>query len=83
VGNVKALKEGLAINKSLNAFSHCISVLSDKKAKNIPYNSSVLTMLLKNSMGGNCKTYMMCTVSPASSSYEESLNTLKFAQKAR
>ncbi|XP_041863265.1 kinesin-like protein KIF14 isoform X2 [Melanotaenia boesemani] len=81
------LREGVSINKSLLTLGKVISALSEQalSRKNvfIPYRESVLTWLLKESLGGNSKTAMIATVSPAGSNMEESLSTLRYAQKAR
>ncbi|NXO88330.1 KIF14 protein, partial [Certhia brachydactyla] len=80
------LKEGVSINKSLLTLGRVISALS-KQAQNgkktfIPYRESVLTWLLKESLGGNSQTTMIATVSPAASSTEETLSTLRYAKQA-
>ncbi|XP_010178863.1 PREDICTED: kinesin-like protein KIF14, partial [Mesitornis unicolor] len=80
------LKEGASINKSLLTLGKVISALS-KQSQNgkktfIPYRESVLTWLLKESLGGNSQTAMIATVSPAASSTEETLSTLRYAKQA-
>ncbi|KFZ51420.1 Kinesin-like KIF14, partial [Antrostomus carolinensis] len=80
------LKEGVSINKSLFTLGKVISALS-KQSRNgkktfIPYRESVLTWLLKESLGGNSQTTMIATVSPAASSTEETLSTLRYAKQA-
>ncbi|XP_023660428.2 kinesin-like protein KIF14 isoform X1 [Paramormyrops kingsleyae] len=81
------LREGASINKSLLTLGKVISALSEqfqtRKRVFIPYRESVLTWLLKESLGGNSKTAMIATVSPAGSSVEESLSTLRYAKQAR
>jgi len=83
------LKEGCAINKSLSALGNVIEKLADKatgKAKAgavIPYRDSKLTRLLQNALGGSSKTIMICALSPASSNYEETLSTLRYADRAK
>uniref|UniRef100_A0A3Q2Y4N2 Kinesin-like protein KIF14 n=1 Tax=Hippocampus comes TaxID=109280 RepID=A0A3Q2Y4N2_HIPCM len=81
------LREGASINKSLLTLGKVICALADqaltKKKVFIPYRESVLTWLLKESLGGNSKTAMIATLSPAGSSVEESLSTLRYAQQAR
>ncbi|ELK19092.1 Kinesin-like protein KIF14 [Pteropus alecto] len=80
------LKEGVSINKSLLTLGKVISALSehmDRKRVFIPYRESVLTWLLKESLGGNSRTAMVATVSPAAGSVEETLSTLRYAQQAR
>ena len=74
------MKEGININMGLLALGNVISSLtSDKKNVHIPYRDSKLTWILQDSLGGNSNTIMIACVSPASSNYEESLNTLKYA----
>ena len=82
------LKEGSAINQSLSALGNVISALADagkkgKKGKKIPYRGSVLTQLLKNSLGGNAKTIMIAAISPASVNFAETLSTLRYADRAK
>ncbi|OAQ35609.1 kinesin-domain-containing protein [Linnemannia elongata AG-77] len=78
------LAEGANINKSLLALGNCINALCDNKPKaHIPYRDSKLTRLLKFSLGGNCKTVMIACVSPSSQHYEETHNTLKYANRAK
>lgn len=62
-----------------------ISALTEdvKKANHIPYRDSKLTRILQDSLGGNSRTSMIACCSPAESSYEETLNTLKYASRAR
>ena len=78
------LREGAKINRSLLALANCINALGDQTKKGIfvPYRDSKLTRMLKDSLGGNSKTLMMCNISPASSQFEETLNTLKYASRA-
>lgn len=61
---------------------NCINNLADG-LRHIPYRDSKLTRLLKDSLGGNCKTVMIANVSPSTSSYEDTYNTLKYATRAR
>ncbi|KAK3812281.1 MAG: P-loop containing nucleoside triphosphate hydrolase protein [Benniella sp.] len=78
------LMEGANINKSLLALGNCINALCENKPKShIPYRDSKLTRLLKFSLGGNCKTVMIACVSPSSQHYEETHNTLKYANRAK
>uniref|UniRef100_A0A2K6LHA3 Kinesin-like protein KIF14 n=1 Tax=Rhinopithecus bieti TaxID=61621 RepID=A0A2K6LHA3_RHIBE len=80
------LKEGVSINKSLLTLGKVISALSEQanqKRVFIPYRESVLTWLLKESLGGNSKTAMIATISPAASNIEETLSTLRYANQAR
>ncbi|XP_077294179.1 uncharacterized protein LOC143916807 [Arctopsyche grandis] len=74
-------KEGANINRSLLSLGNCINQLADG-AKFIPYRDSKLTRLLKDSLGGNCRTVMIANVAPTSSSYEDTYNTLKYATRA-
>ncbi|XP_026729708.1 kinesin-like protein KIF18A isoform X1 [Trichoplusia ni] len=74
-------KEGANINKSLLSLGNCINRLADGGSY-IPYRDSKLTRLLKDSLGGNCKTVMIANVSPSSVSYEDTYNTLKYAARA-
>ena len=67
---------------------NCISVLADKaigKAKNtvVPYRDSNLTRILQNALGGNSKTIMICAISPSAVNYEESMSTLRYADRAK
>lgn len=77
--------EGKNINKSLLSLGNCINILSDKSKKGafVPYRDSKLTRLLKDSLGGNIMTVMIACVSPAAISYDETVNTLKYAMRAR
>uniref|UniRef100_M3XPR4 Kinesin family member 13B n=1 Tax=Mustela putorius furo TaxID=9669 RepID=M3XPR4_MUSPF len=82
------LKEGSNINKSLTTLGLVISALADQSAgknknKFVPYRDSVLTWLLKDSLGGNSKTAMVATVSPAADNYDETLSTLRYADRAK
>lgn len=78
------LNEGANINKSLLALGNCINALCDPRRRNhVPYRDLKLTRLLKFSLGGNCKTVMIVCVSPLSQHYDETLNTLKYANRAK
>ncbi|XP_044510244.1 kinesin-like protein KIN-4C [Mangifera indica] len=81
------LKEGIHINKGLLALGNVISALGDDKKRkeggHVPYRDSKLTRLLQDSLGGNSKTVMIACVSPADTNAEETLNTLKYANRAR
>ncbi|KAK7082518.1 putative TRAFAC class myosin-kinesin ATPase superfamily [Halocaridina rubra] len=80
------LKEGVCINKSLLTLGKVIMALADSAGRRrvfIPYRESVLTYLLKESLGGNSRTAMIATVSPCKSHIEESLSTLRYALQAR
>ena len=79
---------GAAINKSLSALGNVITALADnssgnKKKAKVPYRDSVLTKLLQNALGGNSKTIMIAAVSPADINYDESLSTLRYADRAK
>ncbi|XP_050540903.1 kinesin-like protein KIF17 isoform X2 [Daktulosphaira vitifoliae] len=77
------LKEATKINLSLSALGNVISALVDGKAKHIPYRDSKLTRLLQDSLGGNTKTLMVACLSPADSNYDETLSTLRYANRAK
>mmetsp|Transcript_28768 Transcript_28768/g.25909 ORF Transcript_28768/g.25909 Transcript_28768/m.25909 type:complete len:118 (+) Transcript_28768:247-600(+) len=83
--------EGANINKSLLALGNCINMLAERAEKGlgvgknnfIPYRDSKLTRLLKDSLGGNCRTVMIANVSPSVIGFEDTLNTLKYANRAK
>lgn len=76
--------EGGNINKSLLALGNCIKALScGRSGEFVPYRDSKLTRLLRDSLGGNCQTVMIANVSPFVGHYTESVNTLKFAIRAK
>ncbi|XP_053789890.1 kinesin-like protein KIF1C [Vidua chalybeata] len=82
------LKEGANINKSLTTLGKVISALAEatskkKKPDFIPYRDSVLTWLLKENLGGNSRTAMIAALSPADSNYEETLSTLRYADRTK
>jgi len=86
------LKEGCAINQSLSALGNVIKTLADKamKPKNkkvqkrvVPYRSSKLTHLLQNSLGGNAKTIMIAAIAPSNVNFEETMSTLRYADRAK
>ncbi|XP_050571433.1 kinesin-like protein KIF18B isoform X2 [Cygnus atratus] len=79
------LREGANINRSLLALINVINALADAKSKktHIPYRDSKLTRLLKDSIGGNCRTIMIAAVSPSALAYEDTYNTLKYANRAK
>ncbi|GAO13693.1 hypothetical protein UVI_02017950 [Ustilaginoidea virens] len=78
------LTEGANINKSLLALGSCINALCDKRQRaHVPYRNSKLTRLLKFSLGGNCKTVMIVCVSPSSAHFDETQNTLRYANRAK
>lgn len=73
-------KEGTCINKSLLALGNCIKKLAEG-SKHVPYRDSNMTRILKDSLGGNCKTVMIANVSPTDRSYNETYNTLNYASR--
>jgi hypothetical protein len=77
------LLEGANINKSLLALGNCINALGGKSKRHIPYRDSKLTRLLKDSLGGNCLTMMIANISPSRLHYEDTHNTLKYANRAK
>nr|KAG5685609.1 hypothetical protein BaRGS_022173 [Batillaria attramentaria] len=77
------LKEATKINLSLSALSNVISALVDAKTTHIPYRDSKLTRLLQDSLGGNSKTVMVANIGPASYNYDETLTTLRYANRAK
>ncbi|XP_029452136.1 kinesin-like protein KIF3C isoform X2 [Rhinatrema bivittatum] len=76
-------KEASKINLSLSALGNVISALVDGKSTHIPYRDSKLTRLLQDSLGGNAKTIMVATLGPSSYNYDETLSTLRFANRAK
>lgn len=82
------LKEGAEINRSLSTLGRVISALADvstgkKKDIVVPFRDSVLTWLLKDALGGNSRTAIIATISPADVNYEETLSTLRYADSAK
>ncbi|XP_051652901.1 kinesin-like protein KIF7 isoform X1 [Manacus candei] len=79
------LKESIQINCGLLALGNVISALGDprRKTTHIPYRDSKITRILKDSLGGNAQTVMIACVSPSSSDFDESLNTLNYANRAQ
>jgi hypothetical protein len=82
------LQEGIEINVSLSALGNVISALAEKatnptKRVFVPYRSHVLTELLQSALGGNSKTVMVAAVSPASINFDETLGTLRYADRAK
>ncbi|CDJ61810.1 Protein CBR-KLP-6, related [Eimeria maxima] len=83
------LKEGCAINQSLSALGNVISALADKAAGKlkpgqvVPYRDSALTRILQTALGGNSKTCMIAALSPATVNYEETLSTLRYADRVK
>ncbi|RKP18771.1 kinesin-domain-containing protein, partial [Rozella allomycis CSF55] len=78
-------RESISINSGLLALGNVISALGDESRRggHVPYRDSKLTRLLQDSLGGNSQTLMMACVSPADSNFMETLNTLKYANRAR
>ncbi|CAL4147587.1 unnamed protein product, partial [Meganyctiphanes norvegica] len=78
-------KEGISINCGLLALGNVISALGDssKKVSHVPYRDSKLTRLLQDSLGGNSRTLMIACISPSDTDFMETLNTLKYANRAR
>ena len=77
------LKEATKINLSLSALGNVISALVDGKAQHIPYRDSKLTRILQDSLGGNTKTVMLANAGPAACNADESLSTLRYANRAK
>jgi len=80
------LKEANAINKSLSSLGQVVQALVDKgegKTRHIPFRDSKLTFLLRDSLGGNSRTFLVATVSPSEEQIGESLSTLKFSERAK
>ncbi|KAI8847005.1 kinesin motor domain-containing protein, partial [Chytridium lagenaria] len=77
------LLEGANINRSLLALGNCINALCGDKPNHIPFRDSKLTRLLKFSLSGNCKVVMIANISPILIHYEETHNTLKYANRAK
>lgn len=81
--NVKdRIREGTKINLSLLALGNCIDALSKGGTQRVPYRGSKLTHILKDSLGGTCRTLMIAAVSPSKLSYTDTHNTLKYAERA-
>ncbi|GIX87320.1 kinesin-like protein KIF3A [Caerostris darwini] len=77
------LVEATKINLSLSTLGNVISALVDGKSTHIPYRNSKLTRLLQDSLGGNAKTLMCANIGPAGYNYDESLSTLRYANRAK
>uniref|UniRef100_A0A671Q1M6 Kinesin-like protein n=1 Tax=Sinocyclocheilus anshuiensis TaxID=1608454 RepID=A0A671Q1M6_9TELE len=77
------LKEATKINLSLSALGNVISALVDGRSTHIPYRDSKLTRLLQDSLGGNARTVMVANIGPASYNLEETLTTLRYANRAK
>ncbi|KAF7252223.1 hypothetical protein EG68_08827 [Paragonimus skrjabini miyazakii] len=79
----KRLQEANKINLSLTTLGNVISALVDGKSTHVPYRNSKLTRLLQDSLGGNSKTAMIANIAPSDYNYEESLSTLRYANRAK
>ena len=77
------LKEATKINMSLSALGNVISALVDGKSAHIPYRDSKLTRLLQDSLGGNTKTVMVANLGPADYNFDETMSTLRYANRAK
>ena len=77
------LKEATKINLSLSCLGNVIKALVDGKSTHVPYRDSKLTRLLQDSLGGNARTVMVANIGPAEYNYEESLTTLRYANRAK
>lgn len=82
------LKEGCNINKSLTVLGKVINLLAEQSEgkhldRVVPFRESALTKILRNALGGNSKTLMICALSPAEDNYEETLSTLRYAERAK
>lgn len=77
------LEQAIHINKSLTALANVIRALAEGKAKHVPYRDSKLTKLLKTSLGGNAKTAMIANIGPGSFNHNETLATLRYANRAK
>ena len=77
------LEEAIKINLSLSTLCQVISSLVDQRSKYVPYRDSKLTRLLQDSLGGNTKTVMIAAVGPANDNVEETMNTLRYASRAK
>lgn len=79
----RALKEAQNINQSLSTLGSCIHALTEKGRKHIPYRDSTLTHMLKESLGGNTKTFLVITATLAKIDIEETISTLRFGARAK
>ncbi|XP_031095873.1 kinesin-like protein KIN-8B isoform X1 [Ipomoea triloba] len=80
------LRDGANINRSLLALANCINALGKQQKKGlayVPYRNSKLTRILKDGLSGNSQTIMIATISPADSQYHHTVNTLKYAHRAK
>ena len=77
------LNEANKINASLSALGNVIEKLTEDNAKHIPYRNSKLTLLLRDSLGGNTKTLMVANIAPSEYNFEETMSTLRYASRAK
>jgi len=80
---VRTSKEATKINLSLSALGNVVSALVDGRSSHIPYRDSKLTRLLQDALGGNTRTLMIACLSPADNNYDETLGTLRYANRAK
>ena len=91
VGDTDRLKESFSINKSLSVLGNVITLLAENETTSesssnkrvIPYRDSSLTRILKNALGGNSVTSMLCAISPTIDNFSETLSTLRYANQAK
>ena len=83
------MKQGIAINQSLTNLGQVIKTLADnstlpvRKQKRVPYRNSKLTLLLRNSLGGNSKTIMIAALAPSNVNFADTLGTLRYANRTK
>ena len=77
------MKEATKINLSLSALGNVISALVDNKSQHIPYRDSKLTRILRDSLGGNTRTVMCANAGPADYNFDETMSTLRYANRAK
>lgn len=75
--------EGVNINYELMVLGNCIAALTGKEGQHVPYRDSKLTMILKDSLGGNARTVMIAALGPASYNFMETMSTLRYAERAK
>eukprot|EP00698_Gefionella_okellyi_P006082 TRINITY_DN15547_c0_g1_i1.p1 TRINITY_DN15547_c0_g1~~TRINITY_DN15547_c0_g1_i1.p1 ORF type:complete len:1077 (-),score=366.82 TRINITY_DN15547_c0_g1_i1:38-3268(-) len=79
----ETLEEAKKINQSLSSLGNCIHALTEKGRNHVPFRDSKLTRILQESLGGNCKTTLLCACSPHEFNIEETISTLLFAKRAK
>ena len=79
----EGFKEGVNINYELMILGNCIAALTSKEVTHVPYRDSKLTMLLRDSLGGNARTMMIAALGPASYNFMETMSTLRYAERAK